>query len=121
MGTLKTLDLPNHIQELTLCDKDNLSFDYQNNSHYWMTETEEEYKKVLSKIDKLKMENKTYLIYAWYDISSFDYWKRERDTNYIQLTVVIKKPILTNKQIYRLENDLNKLDTKACIILSDIN
>jgi len=80
----------------------------------WTADNEKDYNKLASKFDKLKIKTKHYEIYAWYDISGFDYWvKQMKEENYLQVTVKFENDYINKKQIPALLNRLEKLKEKA--------
>lgn len=57
-------------------------------SFRWGTVNEAEYKKVTDYIDKIDYTGNGWKIYAWYDISGYDYWMENmKESNYIQITL----------------------------------
>ena len=64
-------------------------------SVYWTAEDKEEYQKNEEIINNYKIENELFEIFAWCDISGFDYWViKQQEENYVSIDVVLKKDAL---------------------------
>ncbi len=58
--------------------------------------TKKEYNKLLKIIDITHKSTKDYQIYFWYDVSGYEYWIDNDDTNYIACSIYIKNQNLKN-------------------------
>lgn len=85
--------------------------------HPWTAKTAKEYKAIEKRINKIGTKNKAFHVYAWYDVSGFDYWvRRQCEPNYIQISVVLKKKTLNEKDIVVLKLALKDAESDAeCI------
>lgn len=69
--------------------------------------TKREYEAMEKKIDKFIIKGQGFEVYAWNDISGYNYWtKNEKTDNYIQITAYIKNP--NQIDIFELNKALNK-------------
>ncbi len=69
--------------------------------------TRKEYDKMEKDISKKSIKGKGYEVYAWNDISGFDYWNNDTDGNYIQITVQLTD--LNKLNIEQLKQDADSL------------
>ncbi len=54
----------------------------------WGAKGKRDYTKCAKAIDAIEYKGNGWQIYAWYDVSGFDYWmKKMQETNYIQITI----------------------------------
>lgn len=85
----------------------------------WTAKSKREYERIEKRINKIGKETTAFAVYAWYDVSGFDYWvRRQREPNYIQVTVSIKKT-LNAKQLQDLKNTIDAALCDAECIQSD--
>lgn len=99
-------------------DMERLHFDgsYDN---IWTANTAKEYAAIEKRINKIGTNTAYFEVYAWYDISGFDYWvKRQQEPNYIQISVLIKKK-LKPKQVHELSVALQDAASDAECIAAD--
>ena len=104
-----------------LTDDDEISgthFHYDAESmHMWTAKTHKEYRDIEKRIDKIGKKTKAFEVYAWCDISGFDYWvKKQEEPNYIQISVVLKKKNLSPIEIKALKRALEDAECDACNI-----
>lgn len=62
--------------------------------------------------DTKQIDRKNYTVYAWNDVSGYDYWHeggKFQDSNYIQVTAHIKNVNLSSSELKQLENDIDEL------------
>lgn len=106
---IKFYDIPNHIKHLEFDgDKTDLRLHSQENFN-WGADNESEYKKAQKEIDAIEYKGKGWTIYAWYDVSSYNYWmKQVQEKNYIQLTVAFDKDTVDESEIEKIANALDK-------------
>lgn len=59
--------------------------------------SKKEYEAMEKKLSKFEIKGKGFCVYAWNDSSGYNYWtKGQKEDNYIQITVDIKKPEIVN-------------------------
>jgi hypothetical protein len=75
-------------------------FDIDNNkidvytSVYWTAETKEEYELKEEIINNYRINHELFNLYAWCDISGFDYWViQQQEENYVSIDVVLTKNV----------------------------
>lgn len=66
----------------------------------------EKYQAMEKDLQRTFFKNDDYEIYAWNDISGFDYWNKDDEHNYIMITVAIDNP--DEIDIDELYNELDK-------------
>ena len=75
----------------------------------WWEEDKLEYEKVEEKIQNFSIERPKYTVYAWCDVSGFNYWiKQQEECNYIQISVVFSVDDITLDEVKQLEKDIDK-------------
>lgn len=75
----------------TFYDKENNKIDVYS-SVYWTAESEEEYLKKAKLIDAYGYKDDLMEVYAWYDVSGYDYWViQQQEENYVSIDVLLKK------------------------------
>lgn len=84
----------------------------------WMANTENQYNKVTARIDKWVVKGKGWKLYCWYDISGFGYWKKQNDSNYVQISIIFDTENILISQINKIELGLDRL-IKKCNTLTD--
>ena len=67
---------------------------------------ETEYKRIVKDIDDYSVTRQDYVVWAWYDISGYKYWKEEREENYIQTSVTFLNEEVSEEVVKALEKDL---------------
>lgn len=88
----------------------------------WSAASQEEYDEKAKFLDGISLENELYDIYAWYDISGYDYWViQQQESNHTMVTVTFKVTELTSEQIEQLRSDcedvLIQIENGLCDIL----
>lgn len=82
--------------------------------YHWTAESKKEYRAIEKRIDKIGKKYKAFEVYAWCDISGYDYWvKRQEEPNYIQISVKLNKKKLTQIEIERLKQALEDAQCDA--------
>lgn len=80
----------------------------------WCEIDEQEYKNVEREIDNYCIKRENYLVYAWCDVSGWDYWmNRQEEENYIQISVSFSKDELSDEEIQQLASDIETAETWA--------
>jgi len=82
-------------------------------SVYWTAENEEEYIEKEDIINNYKIENELFTLFAWCDVSGFDYWViQQEEENYVSIDVVLKKDVLdyTEKEIETIKTAIWNAD-----------
>lgn len=75
----------------------------------WWEKEESDYEKVEDKISNFEIKRPKYTVFAWCDVSGFDYWiKQQQDCNYIQITVSFNQEDLDTEEVAQLQKDVNK-------------
>ena len=107
MKKIKFWDVPKFIRFLEFDDDKSdmrLHFD---KSIRWTAETEAEYNGIENKICAFSIERKSYTVYAWCDISGYDYWVLgQEEPNYIQISVIFNYEDITEDECVQLEDDV---------------
>lgn len=84
---------------------------------YWMTNTEEEYNIACAEIDALGYKGNGWTVYAWYDVSGYDYWRHQQEEqNYISITVSFGKEVIPAKEIAEILTQVYKIIDEAKVI-----
>lgn len=100
----------------SLADQLDLTYDgsderlfFNENHAYTLHLTKKEYETMEKKLDKFIVKGKGFEVYAWNDISGYEYWtKQQKEDNYIQITAYVENPEIVN--IFELNEALNKAD-----------
>lgn len=104
---MKYYDLPNKIETLEFDgDKKELKLHFRD-YFSWGAETEEEYQEAEEAIDYYQVIGKGFQIYMYCDISGYIYWmQQQKETNYINITVVFDSEEFDEKYLPTLEQAL---------------
>lgn len=95
-------------------------FDYERESFNWSAPTKKEYNKIARQIDKIHFAGKNWKLYCWYDVSSFEYWMiKEKEPNYISITIRVNSEMLTDDEVNEIRNALDAALCKADEIQND--
>jgi len=88
MKTIKFWDLADRNTKLNFDgDKADLRL-HSDESFNWGARTKADYKKACKEIDNVSYKGKGWQLFAWYDVSSYEYWmKQMQEQNYIQITI----------------------------------
>ncbi len=107
MKNIKFYNLPNQIKHLTF-DGDKTDLRLHNDEMFsWGAKTKKEYNKAVKEIDSINYEGNGWKIYAWYDISGYDYWmKNMEEPNYIQITISFDKGNVSTDEVIKISNAL---------------
>ena len=103
MKKINFWDIPNLIKgnyHLTFDgDKKDLRLHSEENFR-WGGKTKKEYNKAAKEIDGIEAKGNGWSLYAWYDVSSYEYWmKKMEETNYIQITVSFDKEKVNESEL----------------------
>lgn len=117
---IKIQDIPNHISGLAFdgnSDDLRLHYDGEGSLFSWTALNEDDYSDIETKIDVIGSKHKAFDVYAWCDISGFDYWvRRQEEPNYIQISVSFNKKSLTPKELSELSEAVDNAVAKATSI-----
>ena len=81
-----------------------LYYDYE-----WTARTEDEYNDKDDTIDSRCKDYKHFIIRHWFDISGFDYWKKERNyPNYVAGSIYLLKDLYNKREVQRIINYIDK-------------
>lgn len=73
---------------------------HSSESYRWSADNKKDYDTCAANIDAIKFKGKGWEIYAWCDISGFDYWVvKQEETNYIQLTIAFDEDTIESSEI----------------------
>lgn len=82
--------------------------DYHTNINLGLDMSEEEYIAREKELDEIEIVWEGYRIYAWYDVSGYDYWvKQQEEDNYVVVTL----EILDNTKDW-IKEELIEIDQK---------
>lgn len=97
-------------------DKTDLRLHIDDN-YRWGANVKREYKRASDLIDAIEYKGKGWEIFAWYDVSGFDYWmKQMEETNYIQITIAFDTEDIEDSQLDAIYNALDNATNRAeCI------
>lgn len=102
----KISEISEIIKNLNIIDGDYKSLDLDDLFH-WTTKTKARYETIEKRINKIGKKTKAFTIYAWCDVSGFNYWvKKQKESNYIQISISLHKNELTEKEIESLKSAL---------------
>lgn len=74
-------------------DKSNNKIDVYS-SVYWTADNKAEYNRKEKLIHDYKVDNDLFDLFAWCDISGYDYWViQQEEENYVSIDVVLKKDV----------------------------
>ena len=77
--------------------------DYHTDISWWLEMTREQYSEMEKRISEVNIVTNDYEIYAWCDVSWYDYWVlKQEEYNYIVITLKIKN---TDKDYSKEELD----------------
>lgn len=104
----KIPELPEFRNLLTF-DGDKTDFRLHSENHIlWFEKDQKEYEKIEKLIDKYEVSKEHYHIYAWCDISGYDYWiNQQKEENYIQLSVMFNKSNIPLNCLNELRHDID--------------
>lgn len=113
METIKFWEIPKYIKVLTFDgDKKDLRL-HLDDIIYWWEDDEEEYNKLEKEIYEFKIVTKEYRIFAWCDISGYDYWiRQQRESNYIQISIEFFHEDFNKDYLGLLEIEIEKAYNK---------
>jgi len=69
------------------------------------------YRTMEKELRNFEIKREKYTVYAWNDISGWNYWKQEGECNYIQITACLNNSNLNDIEIQQLIEDI---DTAHC-------
>jgi hypothetical protein len=70
----------------------------------WGAETEEDYEKATKEIDAISYNGNGWQVYAWYDVSGYDYWMiQQQEPNYINITVSFDSDEINRDEIPNIQ------------------
>lgn len=72
-----------------------------------------DYDQMEKKIKETQIQGDGYSVYAWNDVSGFNYWHNDNSANYIQITASIKDIEEINPE--KLKSDIDKLYNEFCL------
>lgn len=88
----------------------------------WGGETEEGYNKACEMIDAITYKGEGWQIYAWYDVSGYQYWmKTMEEQNYIQITLTFDGETVNDSEILAISNALDLASSCADEIQHEYN
>lgn len=118
MKRIKITDIPLKMQTLTHDGGEKeLRLHYDNESFRWSTKTKKQYKAVEKEIDNISIKGNGWELYAWHDVSGFNYWmKQQEETNYLQITIAFEKKTVLLSELPEIQKALDK----ACAIARKI-
>ena len=82
-------------------------------SVYWSADTEEEYKRKEELINSYNIVNDLFILFAWCDISGYEYWvKQQEEENYVSIDVILKKQPneYTQEELQIIRDEIIKAD-----------
>ena len=83
----------------------------------WGAETEEEYNQVTESIDAISYEGNGWHVYAWYDVSGYDYWMiQQEEPNYINITVSFDSDEVDRDEIPNIQKAIDSAYEEAYAI-----
>ena len=102
-------DIANEITELEF-DGDNSDFRlHHQDLIHWYSLNEKEYGEIEGKINEFSIKRDNYQVYAWCDVSGFDYWMvNQEEPNYIQITVQFNKYEVDDIDLEKLQEDIDE-------------
>jgi hypothetical protein len=75
---------------------------------YWGASTKKQYNAACKGIDKIEYKGEGWKIYAWYDVSSYEYWmKNMKEQNYIQISVSFDSDTISKDEVSKLDYALD--------------
>ena len=73
----------------------------------------EEYENVENELITTEKHGNGYTVYAWCDISGYDYWiNQEQECNYIQISVAFNKQSINKSELAQLRKDIDNIYEK---------
>ena len=105
--TINFSEIPSLINGLTFDgDKTDLRL-HVDTFFNWSAETQEEYTKAEKKINAIEVKNEKWEVYAWYDVSGFNYWvKTMKEQNYLQISIAFTSTEILLSEIPVLQKDI---------------
>lgn len=86
---------------------------HSDENYRWGAKLKRDYKKACKAIDAIEFKGNGWQVYAWYDVSSFEYWmKQMEETNYIQISIAFDSEDIEDTEV---ENIYNAIDTAHAI------
>lgn len=93
------LDFDGDKKDLRLHSSDNFS---------WGAKTKREYLAACKAIDKIEYKGDGWKLYAWYDVSGYEYWmKNQQEPNYIQLSISFDSDTIKEAEISKINYALD--------------
>lgn len=122
VNTVEYSELVDRIDGLEFSGDDNDLYLDSDSSFNFGAETESEYKKAIKKIDDISYKGKGWKIYAWYDVSGFDYWMvKQQEQNYIKITISFDEKNIDEEEVSKIQNSLNSAISDASDIADEYN
>lgn len=88
----------------------------------WGAKTKAKYNAATKAIDSLSAKGNGWEIYAWYDVSGFEYWmKRMEETNYIQITVAFDAETIDESEVNKIDSAIDTALAEAEAIQNEYN
>ena len=80
----------------------------------WGAETEAEYKEATDAIDAISFKGNGWEVYAWYDVSGFNYWMvQQEEQNYINVTIMFAVDSIDASEIPAIKNAMESAYSEA--------
>lgn len=89
-------------------DKSDLRL-HSDDTFQWGAKLKRAYQKAEKLINKIEFKGEGWQIYAWCDVSGFDYWmKSQQETNYIQITIAFDTESIDADELPALKSAYDK-------------
>lgn len=122
MKTINFWDIPNTLKFLTFDgDKTDLRL-HSDCNYFWGAEHEKDYKRAAAKIDAIERKGKGWTVYAWYDVSSFEYWmQKQEEQNYIAISISFDTETIEETELTKLKEAVWGAEHEAEQIAHEFN
>tara|TARA_R110000868_G_scaffold392913_1_gene663796 strand:+ start:94 stop:492 length:399 start_codon:yes stop_codon:yes gene_type:complete len=95
---------------------------HSDESFRWGAKTKTKYNAGKKAIDRISAKGNGWQIYAWYDVSSFEYWmKQMEETNYIQITISFDAETIDETELSKLDSAIDNALAEAEAIENQYN
>jgi len=101
--------------ELTFDGGNERMFYDQENIHvYASIMDKDDYERMENEIRKAEIKGKGYVVYAWNDESGYNYWNKDDESNYIQISVVVNVKDPSKLDPAQIKKDAGRLFGRLC-------
>ncbi len=88
----------------------------------WGAKNKTLYKKAQKLIDNIEYKGNGWVVYASYDVSSYEYWmKQQEEPNYIHISIMFDTDSIPSDEVYNIANAIQSAIDSAYDIANEFN